>query len=190
MTDGKALTASLIASPGNLMTTQGTMLKPPIDKASTPNLHAFRLTIEWRPIRMDDEIRDAKTAIEKRTCIIIKVSVNTPTPIVEMPTPSSPMPPTEPRILPRSIRMKEIANIDKSTPVMIRPELKIGATFDTPRSLRALLVQLNHGESLIEIPMEVIAHIIAMIPIHEPTFGSKTLCRLGDTIFHLFYGMP
>ncbi len=63
---------------------------------------------------------------------------------------------------------KKEANI----PDIINPALKIRATLDTPKSLRALFVQLNHGERAIEILMDRSANTGVKIPNHAATFGS------------------
>jgi hypothetical protein len=72
-------------------------------------------------------------------------------------------------------------NREARNPQKINPELKIGATFDTPRSLSALSVQLNLGERAIEMPIDARAQIGAMIPNHAAIFGSIISLRFDTT---------
>ncbi len=69
-------------------------------------------------------------------------------------------------------------NREARVPQIINPELKIGATFDTPRSLSALSIQLNHGEDAIEIPIDISPQIGAITPNHAAILGSIIFSNL------------
>ena len=175
---GKALTDSRSASPGILRTNQGTILKIPMDRVKAPNPLVSRFKMYRIPSRIEDEISEPKQEKAKRMCMTKKASVKIPTPTTEIPMKRSPIAPSNPSMLSLSIRTKETANIDKRIPVTMRPELNMGAAFETPRSLSAFCVQLNQGEIAIEIPMEVKAKISAMIPIQAAISGLKIFLRL------------
>jgi hypothetical protein len=72
-------------------------------------------------------------------------------------------------------------------PEMIKPELKIGATLATPRSLMALSVQLNHGERAIEMPIDISAHAGAIIPNHAATLGLIIFLQSNIIEYTLLY---
>jgi len=84
---------------------------------------------------------------------------------------SSKIDPANPRRLVRSILISATMNREARVPQIINPELKIGDTFDTPRSLSALSIQLNHGERAIEIPIDISPQIGAITPNHVAILG-------------------
>jgi len=175
---GEALKASLIAIPGMFMANQTITLRIPAGRAKTPNNLFSRSLMKCTPIRIEDKVREIKQAKAKRICISMKASVKTPTPTIDTPITKSPFAPAKQRRLSHSTPANEIANIEMRIPVSMRPELKMGATSETPRSLRALCVQLNHGERAIEILMETAAQIGAAAPSHADISGSKTFLSL------------
>lgn len=66
------------------------------------------------------------------------------------------MDPTRHRRLWRSALARAMENKVERIPPTMSPELKIGATGETPRSLRALWVQLNQCDKAIETTIEKI----------------------------------
>jgi len=152
-----------------------------------PILLVSRLKVKRKPSKIEERINDTKQIKAKRICIRNEFSVKTPTPTTDTPVVNRLMAPTKPRRLPWFIRAKEMANIDKRRPVSIRPELKMRATSEMPRSLRALFVQLNQGDRVIEIPMKIAAQIGAMSPSQAAISGSKTLLSRCNSLKPRYY---
>ena len=131
------------------------------------------------PNKTAEEMRDMKAIIENCICNLKVASVYTPAPTAPIPTKRSPIAPNKPKILSLSACIRAMEKSNVSNPVNLRPELKIKATLEIPRSLRALDVQSNHGESAIDTPINTEAQTGAKIPNHAAIFGSKILLKIN-----------
>ena len=175
---GRPPSASLDATPGNLMVDQTIMPSIPASNPSAPNVLVSFSEAKRTPSRIEDEINEKKQLRAKKICMTMKASEKIPTPTVDRPRMASPIAPSRPRRLACSTRARDVAKIDSRIPVMIRPTLKTGATSETPKSLRALRVQLNHGERAIEMPVDTITQRSDMTPSHAAILGSRIILSL------------
>lgn len=185
MTKGKPPSASLKATPGNLMVDQKTIPRIPANNPSAPNTLVSFSKVKRMPSRIEQAISEKKHPRANRTCMTRKASEKNPTPAVDRPTKISPIAPSRPSRLPYSTRAREIANIDSRIPVTIRPRLKIGAASETPKSLRALLVQLNQGERATEMPVDTIAQRSDITPSQAAILGRKNILSLEGMSFDI-----
>jgi hypothetical protein len=122
--------------------------------------------------KMNDAVNEKKHDNAKSTWITINASVKIPIHAVDIPALKRLSAPSAPNLLFHSTWIRASANIPNKIPVTIKPPLKRKATGAIPKSLSALCVQVNQGETIIDTPIIVMAKIGAMIPNHTAIFGS------------------
>ena len=182
---GKARRTSIVAIPNRKGDNMINPIKArdPKDTAKKIDFHTFGI-LESRakriPNKTAEAMREMKHIIENCICNLKVASVYTPAPTAPIPTKRSPIAPITPETLSLSACMRAMENNKVSNPVNLRPELKITATLEIPRSLRALYVQSNQGERAIDTPINAEAHTGAKIPIQAAIFGSKIFLKNNE----------
>lgn len=180
---GKDESASGIATPSAFEKTQPRIPNAPTENAMIPTIFSSGSIIIDAPNKMDAISNNVKNATEKYKCRTPKASEKTPIPMSAIIAEHRI---TEPILISHfflSVLIKKpIEKTVQKIPHMISPALNRFATGDTPKSLRALSHQLNHGERAIEMSIDESAIIGPIIPNRATNFETKNRFNSVDKI--------